>query len=247
MTLRRLALTTLLVVAIPIPGTASAQTIAGRVLDDLSEAPISAATILLLDSMDTAVARAESDSVGRFFMSAPGAGVYRLFADRLAYGKIRSEAFPLQDAGTVELLVRMVPLPIELDEFVVTAERRQQRLDTKGFYRRQRASMGHFFDIEDIQAWDPLRVTDVIRNVPGVIVRRSRLGGLVALTQRFGRQCAMKVVLDGFKVDVVDGSLDSLVDPARVIGIEVYPSGVGAPIEHRGRDSRCGIMMIWTR
>ena len=107
--------------------------------------------------------------------------------------------------------------------------------------------MGHFFDIEDIQAWDPLRVTDVIRNVPGVIVRRSRLGGLVALTQRFGRQCAMKVVLDGFKVDVVDGSLDSLVDPARVIGIEVYPSGVGAPIEHRGRDSRCGIMMIWTR
>jgi hypothetical protein len=32
-----------------------------------------------------------------------------------------------------------------------------------------------------------------------------------------------------------------------VIGMEVYPSGVGAPVQYRGLDSRCGIVMIWTR
>jgi len=247
MTLHRISAALVLLASLAAPASARAQTIAGRVLDDLSEAPISFASVMLLDSTDTAVAWVESDSVGRFFIRAPGAGTYRLYADRMAYGEIFSETFPLQGVGSVELLVRMVPLPIEMDAMVVTAERRRMKLDQKGFYRRRNASMGYFFDMDEIARWDPLRVTDVVRDVPGVIVRRSRLGGLVALTQRFGRQCAMKVVVDGFKADVADGSLDFLVNPDHVIGIEVYPSGVGAPIQHRGLDSRCGIMMIWTR
>jgi hypothetical protein len=236
-----------LAIAVLLPGTVGAQTIVGYVLDDVTDVPVATAAIMLLDSTDTAVRWAESDSVGRFFIAAPGAGRYRLYADRLAYGEILSEAFSLDDTGSVEILVRMVPLPMELDALVVTAERRRLKLEEKGFYRRQRASMGYFFDTDDIRVRDPLRVTDVMRDVPGVYLRRQRLGGLVALTWRLGRLCPMKVVVDGFKLDTSSMSIDDLINPDFVVGMEVYPGGVGAPVQHRGLDSRCGVVMIWTR
>lgn len=244
---RILAAMTALLAAFAPPATLAAQTIVGYVLDDVTEAPVATAAIMLLDSTDTAVRWAESDSVGRFFITAPGAGTYRLYADRLAYGEIVSETFPLGDAGSVELLVRMVPLPIELDAMVVTAERRRLKLEEKGFYRRERASMGYFFDTDEIQLRHPLRATDVMREVPGVYLRRQRLGGLVALTWRLGSLCPMKVVVDGFKLDTSSIPLDDLINPDLIIGMEVYPGGVGAPVQHRGVDSRCGVVMIWTR
>jgi len=244
---RRWVIAVSLLASLPTSMSVGAQTIVGRVLDDLTEAPVSTATLMLLDSTDTAVGWAESDSVGRFFLRAPGAGLYRLYSDRLAYSEILSETFSLGNVSSVELLVFMVPLPMELDALVVTAERRRLRLENEGFYRRRRASMGHFFDVDDILKWDPTYVTDLMRSVPGVQIRRSRTGGAVALTHRLGRLCTMKVVLDGFKADMSIGSLDDLVRPHEVIGVEIYPGGMGAPVQHRGNDSRCGIIMIWTR
>jgi hypothetical protein len=252
MTSHRIVAALLLLASLATPVSLRAQTIAGRVLDDLSEGPISTTSVMLLDSTDTAVAWAESDSVGRFFLRAPGAGRYRLYADRMAYGEIFSETFPLSGDGSVELLVRMVPLPVELDALVVTAERRTEKLQTKGFCHRQDASQGTFFDVEDVQKWQPRFVTDLLRRAPGVHVERGRLGGAVVTTRRFRQgwnsPCPMKVVLDGFKVNLLEGeSLDDWVDPQRVIGLEVYPGGVGAPVQHRGTDAFCGIIMIWTR
>lgn len=42
-------------------------------------------------------------------------------------------------------------------------------------------------------------------------------------------------------------TIDHFVSSAEVIGNEVYPGGVGAPIRHRGPDAFCGVIMIWTR
>jgi len=59
----------------------------------------------------------------------------------------------------------------------------------------------------------------------------------------------MKVVLDGWKVDLTDSELDNFVGTHEVIGVEVYPGGggIGAPVQHRGTDAFCGVIMIWTR
>lgn len=78
---------------------------------------------------------------------------------------------------------------------------------------------------------------------------RGQLGEARAVSRRIYTHCELKIVLDGFKVDTVGGDLDFLVDPDRVIGVEVYPGagGMGAPVQHRGTDAFCGILMIWTR
>ena len=57
----------------------------------------------------------------------------------------------------------------------------------------------------------------------------------------------MKIVVDGFKLDTSTMSIDLLINPDWIIGMEVYPGGVGAPVQHRGLDSRCGVVMVWTR
>ena len=229
------------------PTSGRAQTIVGSVLDDLTSTPLFGAAVMLLDSLDTAVRWAESDSTGRFVLNVPRAGQYRLYADRLGYSELLSDTFALRQTGPVELELRMVPMPIELEAVVVTAERRRARLDRQGFYRRRDRSMGHFFDTEQILAIKPMRTTDLLRRVPGVVVRRNRIGGAVATTLRGVRPCPMKVVLDGYKIDLTDDALDNWVSADEVIGVEVFPGGVGAPVQHRGTDAFCGVIMIWTR
>ena len=93
--------------------------------------------------------------------------------------------------------------------------------------------------------------------VPGVRVATTVDGGTLLLSRRMGNMlinrpggCPMKVVLDGVKRELTSNeSIDDLVDPALVAGIEVYPGagGVGAPVSQRGPDAFCGIVMIWTR
>ena len=243
----RLLLTVCLVALSFSPTSGRAQTINGRVLDDLNSTPLFGAAIMLLDSADTAVRWAESDSTGRFVVEVPRAGQYRLYADRLGYAELLSDTFALRQPGPVELELRLAPMPIELEAVVVTAEHRRERLDRQGFYRRRDRSMGHFFDMEQIQAINPMRTSDLLRLVPGVVVRRNRFGGAVATTWRGPGPCPMKIVLDGYKLDLTEDVLDHWVNAEEVIGMEVFPGGVGAPIQHRGTDAFCGVIMVWTR
>jgi hypothetical protein len=213
----------------------------------LNSTPLFGAAIMLLDSTDTAVRWAESDSTGRLVLNVPRAGQYRLYADRFGYAELLSDTFALRQDGPVALELRMVPMPLELEAVVVTAEQRRARLERQGFYRRRDRSMGYFFDTEEIQAINPMRTSDLFRRVPGVIVRRNRVGGAVATTWRGAGPCPMKIVLDGYKLDLSEDALDHWVSADEVIGVEVFPGGVGAPVQHRGTDALCGVIMIWTR
>jgi len=231
---------------------AHAQTLVGRVLDDLTGTPVATARVLLVDSLAMAVAWAESDGDGRVVLKAPGAGFFRIYADRLGYGDLLSDTFALAGGATAELELRLAPLPVELDPLVVTALRRQTKLEQKGFYKREAASLGTFFDITDIERWRPTRVTDLLRQAPGVHVMPGRFGTVLysrRVRTNWGGWCPMKVVVDGFPLQPGEEGLDGWVTPDAVLGIEVYPGhgGVGAPAQHRGTDAYCGIVMVWTR
>jgi hypothetical protein len=229
------------------PRTLGAQTIVGMVVDDVNGQPLPVASLMLLDSAGTAVSWAVSDSVGRFALRAPGFGGYRLFVDVLGYGEILTDALSLRETRPLRVEVRLQPMPLELEALVVTTERRRLRLEREGFYRRRDHSFGTFFDTEEIEALHLFRTTDILRRVPGVIVRLNREGGAVATTWSRGRACPMKVVVNGFKIDLSFGSLDDWVSPLSVVGVEVYRHGVGAPVQHAGLDASCGVVMIWTR
>jgi hypothetical protein len=56
----------------------------------------------------------------------------------------------------------------------------------------------------------------------------------------------VKIVLDNLAIQQGSEDVDNFAVPAEVIGIEYYPTGVGAPLMHVGTGTRCGILMIWT-
>jgi len=260
-TRRRVALRRVLhvVLAPPLlaPSAVQAQIVVGRVVDDLSGAPLPVTTVMFIDTLNTVLAAVESDAAGRFIFSAPSPGIFRVYADRLGYEEIISESFSLRGIGPIELELRMVPRPFELDSLVVTAEGREAKLDKHGFYRRRSASTGYFFDAEDVRREHPVRLTDLLKQVPGVRVMATASGATRLLSRRMrnallrgGGGCQMKVVVDGFKLDLTpDESIDDWVVPTAVVGIEIYPGagGSGAPIEYRGPDAFCGLILLWTR
>lgn len=224
-----------------------AQAIPGRVVEDLTSRPLGTVAVMLLDSTDTAVSWAESDSTGFFALEVRSAGPYRVYADRMGYDQIISEPFSLEGLGPAELELRMLAQPFELEGVTVTTEARIAKLEREGFYRRQRAATGYHLDAKEIQAIHPSRTTTLLRRLPGVLIRPSRWGD-VAVNPRHYRPCPMKVVLDGWTLDLSTTPLDHWVDPDRIIGVEVYPNrGVGAPMLHRSTDAFCGVIMIWTR
>lgn len=74
-------LTGMLLLMMGIVSSAKAQTVAGRVLDRQSKAPLRQIAVLLVadtGAASHAVANATTDSLGIFYLNAPSAGVYRL-------------------------------------------------------------------------------------------------------------------------------------------------------------------------
>ena len=55
----------------------------------------------------------------------------------------------------------------------------------------------------------------------------------------------MAVYLDNAPVGT--SALDSLVLPIEVAGVEVYRGAASLPGEFGGSDSRCGVVVVWTK
>jgi outer membrane receptor for monomeric catechols len=93
-------------------------------------------------------------------------------------------------------------------------------------------------------------LSDVLRKVPGVVVRPgSRMGNVVRL-----RNCASSVSegrgaplvwVDGVRIPNTE--VDDAARVADVAGIEIYPSLAGVPATYFDRSASCGTILIWTK
>jgi outer membrane receptor for ferrienterochelin and colicins len=90
----------------------------GRVVD-ASGAPIGEAEVVALDAPGRAISAAD----GRFRLALAGGGPVRVRVRRLGYAAREARLEP----GATPV-IRLTPLPVALDAFVVTAARREQRL-----------------------------------------------------------------------------------------------------------------------
>jgi hypothetical protein len=115
--LRTLGLAAALLV-LPLP--AAAQTVRGVVLDAASGAPVAAAFVLLVPAAagdmpaDSAVDGAVTDSLGRFLLTPPAPGRYRLRVDRIGYQSHLAEAFETVPSEPVDRQIRALFQPIDL-------------------------------------------------------------------------------------------------------------------------------------
>ena len=121
-----------------------------------------------------------------------------------------------------------------------------------GFEQRRAAGFGRFVTRADIERRRPQRTTDVLRNVPGLVIERGETGtpmprfrnAVVGLT---GAVCDPVFVLDG---SPLGPSLDlDALNPASIEGIELYSGIATVPPALRGArvPGTCGVVAVWTR
>ena len=112
-----------------------------------------------------------------------------------------------------------------------------------------------FFTAEDIERRNPLRITHMIADAPGIRLANCNM---------WGHGCKLNIFLDGNlairgskeRWSLTSGggtdmnpreSINDLVLPTEIAGIEVYTGGAGLPAEFGGHDARCGAVVIWTK
>lgn len=102
------------------PASVGAQLVRGRVIDSANGAPVPLAAVHLLDGDRQHVALAMADSVGRYFLSIPDSGEYRLVALRYGYIDLESPLLAISDGRDYDLDLEMRPEPIGLSGVTVT-------------------------------------------------------------------------------------------------------------------------------
>ena len=204
----------------------------GRLVDRETGRPVATGAVSVVGRPAEAV----SDRQGLFRLTGVPAGRHELRVRRLGYAPLR-HAVDVTGGSTTELEVGLVREPVELEPLVVSTTR-SRRLEIKGFYERKHwgelLGLGTFYTAEDIKRRNPLRISQMIEELPSI------RGGLY--NARAG--CKLAVYLDNAPVG---SSVDSYVLPIEVSGVEVYRGAASLPAEFGGSDARCGVAVIWTK
>ncbi|MDE0083859.1 MAG: carboxypeptidase regulatory-like domain-containing protein [Gammaproteobacteria bacterium] len=212
----------------------------GTALNRLTGEPVAGATVVL--SQEDAPGTpwtGKSDASGRFRTPPLPLGRYDLAVTSDGYAALEG-SLGLDEPGTVDVRVQIVPVDFALEPVIAVATRRT-RLEQVGFYERLRFGDGHYITREELDHHAPTHLSDVLRGIPGVRV----LPGIARPNQVLLRgNCVPRVVLDGL---LLSGpvEVDSLLPTIDIAGVEVY-HGAAAPILYTG-ETTCGVVMLWSR
>jgi hypothetical protein len=225
----------------------------GQVVDAGSRIPLSGAELVLRRDTDT-LAHGRADSLGRFNASGTVGERFTIEVRRLGYEPAALEW--VAGADTI-FLIEMNALPRALAG-VNIVDRATTSPRLSGFEARARMrDGGTYLRRETIDAWHPIRTSDLMRRVmgvklidsSGVILAASTRGVKVNLKSAVMRDapCVMRVGVDG-QIKEWGFAMDAI-DPNTIHGIEVYSGPATLPSEFSGMrtDSFCGLVMIWTR
>ncbi len=211
----------------------------GRVVDRSTDRPVATAAVRLLGLTEVA----ESDRQGRFRLTGVPAGTHELEVRRIGYAPLR-HAVEVTRGLTMEVEIGLVREPVGLEPLVVSTTR-SRRLEIKGFYERKHwgelLGLGTYYTAEDIDRRRPIRISHMIADAAGIRTR----GGVIYNVRMGG--CPTNIYLDNIKIEGGSESIDSLVLPIEVAGLEVYKGPASLPAEFSGSDSRCGAIVIWTK
>ncbi|GJG86997.1 hypothetical protein tb265_21780 [Gemmatimonadetes bacterium T265] len=141
--------------------------------------------------------------------------------------------------------VTLTPVAQRLAAVVVRERRRKYTGPLADFNRRRDLGFGHFLTAADIDNRHPLRTTDLLTMMPGVMVYSNGINSAIRLRNA---PCAPLIWLDG--MPALAGYLDiDAFDPQSFAGVEVYTGVSTVPVELRGGrgEETCGVIALWTR
>ncbi|HUQ47974.1 MAG TPA: carboxypeptidase regulatory-like domain-containing protein [Gemmatimonadaceae bacterium] len=217
--------------------------LSGIVIDLLDE-PVRFAVITRGDEN----AGTTADEDGRFHLTGlrPGRTLFRV--RRVGFEPVYFEV-TLPEASNVEVRIRMHQTARVIPTVEVSDIR--EPLRRVGFYERMAAGSGHFITPEYLERIRPLRASDVLSNIPNVVVdrrgNRSRI-----MTSNY--KCEYGLVVDAVIVGepgsrVRTTSPDDVVSANDLYAVEVYPRNRGLPAKFLGmsHEDGCGTVVIWTK
>lgn len=255
-------------------GVAATGRVIGQVRDARNDRPVVAASV----SVPGRVGAVQSNSRGYFVLSGLPVGEHELSVRHLGYAPLVHQVV-VGRGLTTQATIGLSPDPVELAPLVAVATR-SRRLEVKGFYDRkywgELTGGGKFFTVEDIERRNPVRISHMIADVPGV--RLGNCGMQAHGCQLYGTRISRGFTDQGCKMNIfVDGNLvirgsderqaarvppsilrmsrmvkenetiNDYVLPVEIAGLEVYTGAASLPAEFSGHDARCGAVVIWTK
>lgn len=217
-------------------------TITGGVSDAATGARLAGVQVRVGDTLS-----AVTDVRGQFTLDAVAPGTYQGqlslegYSPKAVKVEVRKNDRRLFLAAMLEPLAKADSLDAGRDTATVVAYE-----PYVSFYRRRHLGMGYFFTSRDIARLEPHRVTDLLRDIPGVWYTYDRRGEAF-LSFHLGPSpatgCVPALYLDGARAGGGFISLDALVHPGRIEGMEVY---TGLPLRPMDFPDPCAII-VWTR
>jgi len=179
-----------------------------------------------------------TNSEGNFLFRRVPPGTYRVIVTLIGYRDLQ-DTLQVDLESDLELILPMSISPIQLEPLVVVTERRN--LGIMGdFEGRRRSRSGTFFNREEIEARQPMLLTDLLRMVPGARVIPAYPYGY-AVRLRGG--CRPTLVVDGMQLMTEEG-MDDILPTMDLEAVEVYHSA-SLPVEFGSNP--CGAIVVWTR
>jgi hypothetical protein len=137
-----------------------------------------------------------------------------------------------------------------LDTVKVTAERVVDAPWRDDFLARQRRGFGHFLDEGQVERRRALYVSDLLRELPGVLVSPGPFGGRILFrsTSFSQRYCSPDLFVNGTYIPIASQgeSVESFVATHQIRAVEVYTRAAEVPAQYQ-RSNGCGALLVWTR
>lgn len=204
--------------------------------------------------------RTLTNASGEFTLSLPAKERFEIAVRRIGF----LPAKVLVEPGTdTTITVAMQQLAVLLTTQVVRAQQQVRALEMRGFYsrmleRERGALVGEFVTPEEIEMRNPQRVTQLLEQRSGILVRRMGSCQVIVQCYRVLGQgnCAATVYLDGQRLNRLataanDPSgapaIDELIPVSGVSAVEVYPRGSSAPPRYQSLAGTCAVVLIWTK
>jgi hypothetical protein len=226
---------------------AAAQSVSGKLLDQYTNQPIANATVTLVTPDNAPVGpKAKTGKDGSFSIRAPAPGVYRLRANLAGYLSAVTPAIELAAGDQINLTWHLLAGVVQMRPVAIVSNDRPTSRRLSSFYERaQRHAFGYFVTRDKIDQMRPFYVTDLLRTIPGLIVAPSMrsFGNIVRTTEG----CRPAVYLDGLRFPLMGESIDDIVNPNELEGVEVYSHAAEVPAEFQGPFSNCGVIALWTK
>lgn len=229
---------------------ATAQTIAGVLLERGTDRPVDLGLVSLISPQGDSIASTLTDERGRFTLTGPRADDYLLAAAAWGYETtVARSLFSLDPGGRIELEFRIPRAPIELPGLTVRADQAlitQHPLVINGFVERAQFGFGRFLGPRQIEDAHARNTLDLL-TTSGRIMVEERPDGTRILMRNTSGLCTPLIYLDGIPTAIGDVSLNSIVPLRVLMGVEVYRSAVEAPQQYARNAQGCGVVLLWTR